>query len=114
MTDRTDRMPMVRLATLRRFEKKDGTGSYFTGYMGQTKVLLFKDKQSPEGKEQWNLLVQEQSQEEKDRFRQWKDGNTSGRTDPQAPVAKPNEAKGGFALNSPPNTALELNDEVPF
>lgn len=99
-----DRMPMVRLANMRRMEKKDGTGSYFIGYMGQTKVLMFRDNKAQDGKEIWSLLVQEQSQEERERFKQWKDGQggSNPRSDARAAQAP---------LKSP---SMELNDEVPF
>ena len=108
MNDRTDRMPMVRIANMRRMEKKDGTGSYFVGYMGQTKVMLFRDNKSPEGKEFWNLLVQEQSAEERERFKQWKDGQGgNARSDTRASQA-PAQSQ---PRRSPSD---ELNDEVPF
>ena len=105
----TDRMPMVLLATLKRIEKKDGSGSFFAGRMGSTKVLMFRDTKAEGPGEQWRLLVQEQSQEEKDKAQAYFASKRGGGDENAAP--RPRRERHNEPL---PTSTAELNDEVPF
>lgn len=39
--------------------KTNGGETYFVGYLGKAKVLLFRNKEAKEGEPQWNAFIQE-------------------------------------------------------
>ena len=88
----TDRPPNVLLSRLYRNKAKDGS-TYFSGYMGMTRVALLKSKDNaPDGSEIWNLLISQ-----------------------APPKDKPAEASNGTAPRSGAAYTPKVNDdEIPF
>ena len=106
MTNKPERMPLVLLAVMKRVVKKDGSGSFFAGRMGATKVLMFRDTKAEGPGEVWRLLVQEQSAEEKAQAQAYFAAKKGG----GEPTPQYRERH-----NEPlPSPSTDLNDEMPF
>ncbi|MBF0439382.1 MAG: hypothetical protein HQL93_09705 [Magnetococcales bacterium] len=53
------RKPLVKLTGMYQNTAKNSGETYFSGFLGNSKIMLFRDKNAEEGKPGWNLCVQE-------------------------------------------------------
>ncbi|MBF0213035.1 MAG: hypothetical protein HQM00_05645 [Magnetococcales bacterium] len=53
------RKPLVKLTGMYENVSKNSGETYFAGYLGNSKIMLFRDKNAEPGKPGWSLCVQE-------------------------------------------------------
>jgi hypothetical protein len=99
--------PTVRLARLKKRESRDGR-AYLMGYLGNNKLLLFRDKADADV---WNLLLQEPTEAERAWWAQRRADNAGVSTQPsrdRQPGALPSAQ-----ASAPATTPTRQPDDVP-
>ncbi|MBF0339686.1 MAG: hypothetical protein HQL95_01820 [Magnetococcales bacterium] len=101
------RKPLVQLTGMYENTSRRSGETYYAGYLGSSKIMLFRDKNAEPGKPGWSLCVQEKDP---------KPSQGQGQGQPQ----QQGYGQQGYGHNPPPPPAPaaqqsnQMDDDVPF
>lgn len=64
--------PLVKLTGMYENISKTSGDTYFVGFLGNAKIMLFRDKNAEQGKPGWNLCLQEKETQAGSEPRWWR------------------------------------------